>query len=70
MICNLQFFPRENNIEECGLEMNFSADFEILGKIEHHELKEGGDEITVNEENKLEYLEYVYNRINKEYNII
>ena len=50
--------------------MNFSADFEILGKIEHHELKEGGDEITVNEENKLEYLEYVYIRINKEHNII
>ena len=44
--------------------MNFSADFEILGKIEHHELKEGGDEITVNEENKLEYLEYVYYHIN------
>ena len=50
--------------------MNFSADFEILGKIEHHELKEGGDEITVNEENKLEYLEYVHYHMNKEYNIV
>lgn len=37
--------------------MNFSADFEILGKIEHHELKEGGDDVPVTEENKLEYLE-------------
>lgn len=37
--------------------MTFSADFEILGKIEHHELKEGGDDIPVTEENKLEYLE-------------
>lgn len=37
--------------------MNFSADFEILGKVEHHELKEGGDEIVVTEENKDEYIE-------------
>ena len=53
------WYLRENNIEECGLEMTFSADFEILGKIEHHELKEGGDDIPVTEENKMEYLEWV-----------
>lgn len=54
---NIWWFYRENNIDECGLEMTFSADFEILGKIEHHELKEGGDDIQVTEENKMEYLE-------------
>lgn len=48
---------RENDVEECGLELFFNADFEILGKLEHHELKEGGDSIQVTEENKLEYIE-------------
>lgn len=48
---------RENDIEECGLELFFNADFEILGKLEHHELKEDGDSIQVTEENKLEYIE-------------
>lgn len=57
IIAVLIFPTRENNIEECGLEMNFSADFEILGKVDHHELKENGDDIQVTEENKLEYLE-------------
>lgn len=47
---------QENNLEECELEMYFAADFEILGKIENHELKPGGGEIKVNEENKLEYI--------------
>jgi atrophin-1 interacting protein 5 (WW domain-containing E3 ubiquitin protein ligase 1) len=42
-------------LEECGLELFFSADFEILGKLEQHELKKDGAEIKVNEENKLEY---------------
>lgn len=47
---------RENNIEECGLELYFSVDFEILGQIQSHELKPGGGEIRVTEENKDEYL--------------
>ncbi|XP_015912196.1 E3 ubiquitin-protein ligase Su(dx) [Parasteatoda tepidariorum] len=47
---------KENNIEECGLELYFSVDFEILGQIQSHELKPGGGEIRVNEENKDEYL--------------
>ena len=48
---------RENDIEECSLELYFSADFEVLGKIEQHDLKPGGSEIKVTEENKEEYLE-------------
>ena len=47
---------RDNNIEECGLEMFFCADFEILGKIDQHELKPGGAELEVTEENKEEYI--------------
>jgi len=50
---------RENNIEECGMEMYFSVDWEKLGKIMHHELKEGGDDILVTEENKEEYVKLV-----------
>jgi len=34
----------------------FSTDFEILGKVEHHELKPGGDDIKVTDENKQEYI--------------
>jgi atrophin-1 interacting protein 5 (WW domain-containing E3 ubiquitin protein ligase 1) len=48
---------RDNNIEECGLELFFTADFEVLGKVEQHDLKEGGSDIAVTEENKEEYIE-------------
>lgn len=47
---------KENNIDECGLELYYSVDFEILGQVIHHELKEGGDKIRVIEENKEEYI--------------
>ena len=39
--------------------MHFSVDWEKLGKIMHHELKEGGDDILVTEENKEEYIKWV-----------
>lgn len=41
------------------LELYFSVDYEILGQVIHHELKEGGDGIKVTEENKEEYIRYV-----------
>ncbi|KAI5704573.1 hypothetical protein M8J76_006715 [Diaphorina citri] len=47
---------RDNNIDECGLELYLSVDFEILGQVIHHELKENGDKIRVCEENKEEYM--------------
>jgi len=47
---------KDNNIDECGLELYFSVDFEILGQVMHHELKEGGDKIRVADENKEEYM--------------
>ena len=49
---------KDNNLEECGLELYFSADFEVLGQLTHHELKANGDNIRVNEENKEEYIRY------------
>lgn len=36
--------------------MTFSADFEILGKVETVELKDDGANIIVSEENKEEYI--------------
>lgn len=47
---------KENNIEECGLELFFSVDFEVLGQISSHELKAKGAEVQVTEENKDEYI--------------
>lgn len=52
---------KENDIEECGLELTFSADFEVLGKITQHDLKEGGADIAVTNENKEEYINLMTN---------
>lgn len=52
---------KENDIEECGLELTFSADFEILGKISQHDLKEGGADVAVTNENKEEYINLMTN---------
>ncbi|XP_077023246.1 NEDD4-like E3 ubiquitin-protein ligase WWP1 isoform X1 [Tamandua tetradactyla] len=53
---NSLIWIRDNNIEECGLEMYFSVDMEILGKVTSHDLKSGGSNILVTEENKDEYI--------------
>lgn len=53
---NSLVWVRDNNIDECGLELWFSVDFEVLGQIIHHELKANGDKERVTEENKEEYL--------------
>lgn len=54
----LSWLPRDNNIEECGLEMYFSVDMEILGKISSHDLKPDGANVLVTEENKEEYIRF------------
>lgn len=56
---NSLIWVSENNIDECGLELWFSVDFEVLGQILHHELKENGDSIKVTEENKEEYIDLI-----------
>jgi hypothetical protein len=43
-------------VEESDLELFFAADFDTLGKVTQHELKPGGAQIAVTEENKLEYI--------------
>ncbi|EDV94215.1 GH25213 [Drosophila grimshawi] len=53
---NSLIWVRDNNIDECGLELWFSVDFEVLGQIIHHELKENGEKERVIEENKEEYI--------------
>jgi len=53
LICN-----RDNNLEESDLELFFLSDYDILGKKGQHELKPGGAQIAVTEENKLEYIGY------------
>jgi len=47
---------RDNDIEECDLEMFFCTDFELLGKLSEVELKPDGKNIKVTEENKEEYI--------------
>ncbi|XP_060793731.1 itchy E3 ubiquitin protein ligase b isoform X6 [Neoarius graeffei] len=56
---NSLIWIKDNNIEECGLEMFFSVDKEILGEITTHELKPDGGNIQVTEENKEEYIRLV-----------
>ncbi|XP_043562637.1 NEDD4-like E3 ubiquitin-protein ligase WWP2 isoform X2 [Chiloscyllium plagiosum] len=53
---NSLLWIKENNVEECGLELYFAQDMEILGKVTSHELKENGENIMVIEENKEEYI--------------
>uniref|UniRef100_A0A3Q3QNB1 E3 ubiquitin-protein ligase n=1 Tax=Monopterus albus TaxID=43700 RepID=A0A3Q3QNB1_MONAL len=56
---NSLIWIKDNNIEECGLEMFFSVDKEILGEVTTHELKPDGGNIQVTEENKEEYIRLV-----------
>uniref|UniRef100_A0A3Q2P7R2 E3 ubiquitin-protein ligase n=1 Tax=Fundulus heteroclitus TaxID=8078 RepID=A0A3Q2P7R2_FUNHE len=56
---NSLMWIKDNDIEECGLEMFFSVDKEILGEISTQELKPGGGDIQVTEENKEEYIKLV-----------
>lgn len=62
-IITLSHNDRDNNIEECGLEMFFSVDKEILGEVTTHELKPDGGNIQVTEENKEEYIRWHFSSI-------
>lgn len=52
-------FDRDNDIDECCLDVCFASNFEVLGKLTQHELKPGGAQILVTDENKEEYLKCV-----------
>jgi len=55
----LMLFDRDNDIDECCLDVCFASNFEVLGKLTQHELKPGGAQVLVADENKEEYLKYV-----------
>uniref|UniRef100_T1KCS5 HECT-type E3 ubiquitin transferase n=1 Tax=Tetranychus urticae TaxID=32264 RepID=T1KCS5_TETUR len=52
---------KENSLEdiEDGMELYFTVDYEILGQLKSTELKEGGSDIRVTDENKDEYLRLI-----------
>jgi len=54
---NSLLWIKENEIDECDLDMYFCTDMEILGETTTHDLKEGGSEILVTDENKEEYID-------------
>ncbi|MFH4982093.1 hypothetical protein AB6A40_008802 [Gnathostoma spinigerum] len=63
---NSVMWIKENNIDEGDMELYFVADYELLGEIRTHELKEGGCDLAVCEANKNEYInllvEWRFNR--------
>ncbi|KAL0977880.1 hypothetical protein UPYG_G00162600 [Umbra pygmaea] len=56
---NSLIWIKDNNLEDCGLEMFFSVDKEILGEVTTHELKPDGGNLLVTEDNKEEYIRLV-----------
>ncbi|XP_068595310.1 NEDD4-like E3 ubiquitin-protein ligase WWP2 [Brachionichthys hirsutus] len=53
---NSIMWVKENNLEDCGVELYFAQDMEILGKVSTHQLKDEGENELVTEENKEEYI--------------
>lgn len=50
---------KENDINDCALDLYFATDMEVLGEVKQCELKEGGTNIEVIDENKEEYIELI-----------
>jgi len=50
---------KENEINDCELDLYFATDMEVLGEVKQCELKEGGTDIEVNDGNKEEYIELI-----------
>lgn len=53
---NSLLWIRDNAIADCGLELFFAVDFDVLGQLSSHELVPGGAERRVDDDNKDEYL--------------
>ncbi|XP_061678288.1 NEDD4-like E3 ubiquitin-protein ligase WWP2 isoform X4 [Syngnathoides biaculeatus] len=58
---NSIMWVKENSLEEFGVELYFAQDVKILGKLSTHQLKDDGENILVNEENKEEYVSLLTN---------
>lgn len=55
---NSLLWIRDNNLNDNdSLELYFNTSFDLLGQVENVELKPGGNEIKLTEENKAEYIE-------------
>ncbi|XP_077067445.1 NEDD4-like E3 ubiquitin-protein ligase WWP2 isoform X1 [Siphateles boraxobius] len=53
---NSIIWVKENDLEECGVELYFAQDMEILGKVTTHQLKNDGENELVTHDNKEEYI--------------
>ncbi|CAM4735254.1 unnamed protein product [Leuciscus chuanchicus] len=53
---NSIMWVKENDLEECGVELYFAQDMEILGKVTTHQLKNDGENELVTHDNKEEYI--------------
>ncbi|XP_039512609.1 NEDD4-like E3 ubiquitin-protein ligase WWP2 isoform X2 [Pimephales promelas] len=53
---NSIMWVKENDLEECGVELYFAQDMEILGKVTTHQLKNDGEDELVTHDNKEEYI--------------
>ncbi|VDM02950.1 unnamed protein product [Schistocephalus solidus] len=58
---NSLLFIQENSVDEADLELYFEADYELLGETKTCELKPGGKNIKVTDENKEEYISTMIN---------
>ncbi|TUK08644.1 NEDD4-like E3 ubiquitin-protein ligase WWP2 [Bagarius yarrelli] len=59
VMCRVSGFTLwENELEECGVELYFAQDMEILGKVSTHSLKDDGENLLVTQENKEEYISF------------
>ncbi|XP_061077363.1 NEDD4-like E3 ubiquitin-protein ligase WWP2 isoform X6 [Conger conger] len=53
---NSIMWVKDNCLEECGVELYFAQDMEILGKVSTHQLKDDGENELVTQDNKEEYI--------------
>lgn len=53
---NSIMWVKDNDLEECGVELYFAQDMEILGKVTTHQLKNDGENELVTQDNKEEYI--------------
>lgn len=63
---NSLIWIKENNVDECDMELYFVADYELLGEIRTHELKESGAELV---HTRL-YLIFFYFMVNKVWKLL
>lgn len=61
MFVKYNLFCRENKLEKDIIDTNFAVEQSSFGVLKLHELKTGGQNIQLTEDNKKEYVKYVCN---------